>query len=250
MKLRYLFIIVLFWGFSSVWGNNKEVFEQANEAYKNEKYVEAQDLYLQIIENGQVSWALFYNLGNTFYRLNDMPKAILYYEKARKLNPSETDILENLKIAKNNIEDKSSTFSDSDILSFFNKIIYAAHSNTWAILSLVSLFAMAFLIIGTYLLNKVSIKRTFLLFALAFLAFSIIMYAFSQIQKSEFTKSEAIIMESSVTITSEPKENATNLFILHAGSKVEIIETNQDWVKIKYDNDKSGWMHSNQLEII
>lgn len=250
MKLRYLFIIVLFWGFSSVWGNNKEVFEQANEAYKNEKYVEAQDLYLQIIENGQVSWALFYNLGNTFYRLNDMPKAILYYEKARKLNPSETDILENLKIAKNNIEDKSSTFSDSDILSFFNKIIYAAHSNTWAILSLVSLFAMAFLIIGTYLLNKVSIKRAFLLFALAFLALSIIMYAFSQIQKSEFTKSEAIIMESSVTITSEPKENATNLFILHAGSKVEIIETNQDWVKIKYDNDKSGWMHSNQLEII
>lgn len=250
MKLRYLFIIVLFWGFSSVWGNNKEVFEQANEAYKNEKYVEAQDLYLQIIENGQVSWALFYNLGNTFYRLNDMPKAILYYEKARKLNPSKTDILENLKIAKNNIEDKSSTFSDSDILSFFNKIIYAAHSNTWAILSLVSLFAMAFLIIGTYLLNKVSIKRAFLLFALAFLALSIIMYAFSQIQKSEFTKSEAIIMESSVTITSEPKENATNLFILHAGSKVEIIETNQDWVKIKYDNDKSGWMHSNQLEII
>lgn len=250
MKLRNLLITVLFLAISSAWGNNKEVFEQANEAYKNEKYVEAQDLYLQIIENGQVSWALFYNLGNTFYRLNDMPKAILYYEKARKLNPSETIILDNLKIAKNNIEDKSSTFSDSDILSFFNKIIYAAHSNTWAILSLVNLFAMAFLIIGTYLLNKVSIKRAFLLLALAFLALSIIMYAFSQIQKSEFTKSEAIIMESSVTITSEPKENATNLFILHAGSKVEIIETNQDWVKIKYDNDKSGWMHSNQLEII
>jgi len=70
------------------------------------------------------------------------------------------------------------------------------------------------------------------------------------VQKKEIEKPEAIIMESSVTITSEPKENSINLFILHEGSKVEIKETLNDWTKIQYDETKSGWMKSEFLEKI
>ncbi len=250
MKLKYFLFIFFCSLFSLTWGNNETLLEQANEAYKNEDFTNAHKLYTQIETAGDVSWSLYYNLGNTYYRLSDMPRAILYYEKALKLNPNEKTIVDNLAIAKNYIEDKSSTYSASGVLSFLNSIVYAFSSNTWAIFSLLFFFLMAFFFIATFILSARSVKKAFLIFSLFSLFFAIIGLSLSWTQKNELNKPTAIIMEQSVTITSEPKENSTNLFILHAGSKVEIKETAEEWIRIQYDEKKSGWMKASFLEKI
>lgn len=243
----YLYFCLLF---SISLGNSQSLLEQANEAYKNENYPLAEQQYLEVLTSGKISWSLYYNLGNTYYRLSDMPRAILYYEKARKLNPNEKNIIDNITQAKNYIEDKSTTFSDSGVLSFFNGVIFAANSNVWAILALVSLFAMGAFFILTYIFSGRALKKALLLFSSFSFFLGIMFYLLAYVQKREIEKPEAIIMESSVTITSEPKENSINLFILHEGSKVEIKETLNDWTKIQYDETKSGWLKSTFLEKI
>lgn len=250
MKLKHFLFLYFGLIFSISWGNSQSLLEQANEAYKSENYTLAEQQYLEVLASGKTSWSLYYNLGNTYYRLSDMPRAILYYEKARKLNPNEKNIIDNIALAKNYIEDKSTTFSDSGVLSFFNAIIYAVHSNVWATLALISLAAMSVFFVLTYLVAGRSLKKALLLFAIFSCFLGFVFYLLAYVQKKEIEKPEAIIMESSVTITSEPKENSINLFILHEGSKVEIKETLNDWTKIQYDETKSGWMKSEFLEKI
>jgi len=226
-------------------------FELANKAYTEEKFNEAIALYDKIIENGIVSSDVYFNIGNCYYRLSNFPMAVLYYEKAKKINPADGDIDLNLKIANTKIIDKIEPIPQLFFVKWWILITNLFHFNTWALISIIAtllLFTSLFfyLIIKTY-----SGKKTFFWLSLTALLIIFLSVTFAYNQYSNINKKdEAIVFAPTLTVKSSPDEKGIDKFVIHEGTKVFILDEFNNWVKIKIANGSNGWIEKHNLEII
>lgn len=245
-------LIIFIYIFSSlaVFADNGELFKKGNLSYQEGKFEEAINYYEQILNSGSHSSALFYNLGNSYYKIGDLAKAILNYEKALRLSPSDEKIRYNLNIANLQITDRKADFSEKGIMGLINKISRMFSADGWAWLSIFFFLLIFFLFLFIYISKTRWIKRVYFGATFVFLFLGMISILFAQKNYADFNQTEAIIMNDQQGIMSEPKSDAVVLFILNSGSKVEILTRKDDWIEVKYDSEKIGWVNNSFVEEI
>ena len=250
MKKRILWIIINMNMFLPVFAIDADSLVQAgNRYYVSNDYQKAADTYQLVIDSGFVAPELYFNLGNAYYKMNNYALAILNYERALLLAPANKDIRFNLELANAHVVDKIDIIPEFFLKRWIRDLIRVATSNTWAILS-ISAFVLFLILLITYLFSaKRFIKQSsFFLFILSFML-SVICFVFSaQRMRMLEERQSAIIIAPSVTAKSSPNEYGTNLFILHEGTKVEVLDGVDLWNEIKISNGNKGWIQKSAFE--
>ncbi len=249
IKLIILFLLVSL-GLQAQPDSLLHDYSMANTQYKNKQYAQAADLYQKILSAGYESPEVFYNLGNAYFKTNNIAKSILYYEKALKLAPHDKDILNNLKYANQFVKDEFNVVPEFFLDRIFNSILHLFNSNLWAIISIIS-FILSLTLFVIFLFSKIILRRK-ISFALSFvfLFVTLLSFWFSYQMKDLYTKPHnAIIMEVN-TLKSSPENDGTDLFILNKGVKVQIEGENDGWFEVKLPNGKVGWLKKEDVGVI
>lgn len=246
-KIGLLFVILA----NTCQADPEELFLRANELYGQEMYHDAITLYDSIISMGYESAGVYYNLGNAWFKLNDLPNAILNYERARKLAPGDEDILFNLHVAKTKTVDKIEPVPELFLYTWWRSLYTFFSSETWTIAGIV-LFFLFFFCLAFYLLSRIMwIRKTAFYSGIVILILSVfsIFLGFER-YKAEKSEDEAIVFTPTVTVKSSPRENSVDLFVIHEGAKVSIIDEFEGWYEIRIESGSIGWMPASSARII
>lgn len=229
----------------------EELWEQANELYKNGQFGAAAELYEQIARKGLSSDKLWFNLANACFRTGKNAKAILYYNRALLLNPGDEDIRYNLAVAESMNKDNIKEVPEFFLKSWARSIRNCFSESTWTILSLMA-FAATLALLATFRLarRKGARKGAFFgMIATALLCIAATSFALSQ-RSAMLNRDHAIVMSSAVPVKSSPDRSATDLFVLHEGTKVQILNTVDRWSEVVIADGKKGWVESDKIEVI
>ena len=243
-----LVTILLGWACSSGFAQTKA---DADSAYVNGNYQQAIAQYEALLKNG-ASAELYYNLGNAYYRTENITRAVLNYERALLLSPGDRDIRFNLQLARSKTIDKIVPESEMFFITWYHALVNLMSVDGWARMAIISL-ALVIILFLLYLfsepiwLRKIGFFGGFLL--LLFFVLSNL-FAYQQKQNLLYRKG-AIVIAPSVTVKSTPAQNGTDLFILHEGTKVTIIDgAMSDWKEIRLADGKEGWIERKRIELI
>lgn len=238
---RLIFILSLF--ICSQNFASEQVFGLGNKQYVDENYSAAISLYDSILSSGMESSELYYNLGNCHYKTNDWANAIWHYEKSLQLKNNEKT-KHNLKLAKLKIIDRIEPLPQLFYKKWWINLTQTLSTQVWQILTLTGIG----LIFILQLISQFSSLKSKLITKI-FSAIAVIILLITQTSyHNNFTRKEAIIFSETITVNSAPTSSSTNLFTLHAGSKVKIIDTIGDWINIKIANGNSGWIAQNSIK--
>jgi len=226
--------------------------QEADSLYDKGLYAEAADAYEAIIANNGVSADLYYNLGNAYYKLDEIARSILNYERALLLNQGDEDIRANLALARGKTVDKVTPPSEMFFVSWWRDFANMVSVDTWAVVAVVS-FVLLLLGVAAYLfVEQIIVRKIGFYSAALFLLLTIVFNLAAMFQRdSIMNRTTAIIMQPVVSVKSSPNDAGTDLFLIHTGSKVEILDdTMTDWAKIKLEEGKEGWVQTDVMAII
>jgi tetratricopeptide (TPR) repeat protein len=223
----------------------------ADSSYVNENYQQAISQYEALLQQGS-SAELYYNLGNAYYRTDDITHAILNYERALLLSPGDADIRFNLQLARSKTVDKIVPQSEFFLTTWYRSVVNMMSVDGWAYVSLISL-AVAIILALVYLFaSAIWLRKVGFFGGIFLLLVFLVANIFAWNQKQQIVHRDgAIIIESAVTVKSTPAQNGTDLFILHEGTKVSIIDDSMDdWREVRVPDGKQGWVEVSQIEAI
>ena len=225
---------------------------QADSAYINNDFASAIHLYENILANQGESADIYYNLGNSYYKMDNIAKAIVNYEKALVLNPGNGDIRFNLELAQSKTVDKVTPMSEVFLITWFKSLTNTMSEKGWAKMGIVTFILMLLCLALYFFGKKIALKKIGFIAALCLLLICILSNVFASSQKCKAqSHSTAIIMAPSVTVKSTPNEGGTDLFILHEGRKVNIKDnTMREWKEIQLEDGNAGWVPASVIEII
>ncbi len=220
-----------------------ETFYNANVAMQEENYDEAIDSYESILKLGYISSDLYYNLGNAYYRKDNLGQAIWAYRNALGLNPRDSDAKHNLSIANARIIDRIEMPKSFFILELYRAIKTNLNTKEWFFVASILLVIQAlwFLFVKINIIDlKISKSILFILTATNLVAHGICFDYYFQ-QKRE---NSAVVIKNECQVLSGPSYNNTVLFIVNDGSMVEIVSTQKDWSEIILLDGKKGWLQN------
>lgn len=226
--------------------------QQADDLYAKENYKEAAQMYESIISKQGVSMELYYNLGNCYYKMDEVAPAILNYERALMLDPSDGDTKANLVLARSKTTDKVTPPSEMFFVTWWRSMSNAMSINSWLIIAFVAFVLLLACILIYAFMSNVSVRKASFYGCLFMLIVTVVanLCAFSQ-HLSNVNRHYAIIMSSAVTVKSSPSDTSTDLFIIHEGAKVEMLDqTMKEWCEVKLEEGKVGWIPVEALEQI
>jgi tetratricopeptide (TPR) repeat protein len=248
----YLFVLALMLsieGFGKTTADS--LFMAANASYDEGDYAAATEQYEAILVRGYESPEVYYNLGNCYYKQEEYPRAILNYERALLLDPGNDDIEHNLEKSRLYTIDKIEEIPQFVIMKWVNRIIILMHSNSWAIISLVTFLIMLAMFLLYFLSTNVARKRAGFYLALVALIISAGSYYLASKSKQLVVNSNgAIVMNATVTVKASPRDAGTDLFIIHEGTRVSIVNSLDDWYEIRLSDGKQGWLRNTSVEPI
>ena len=221
----------------------EKVFEKATILYNAERYEEAVTLFQQLVDSDFEQTDLCYNLGNAYFKAGNIPNAIFYFEKAKKLAPSDEDVLHNLQIANQQITDRLELVPEPFYKTWWNTWLQFFSPNQWTRIALV-LFSLIFLLASLFFLirevkyRKVSFYSGLVVLVITLFSF---FFAYESYQRAN-RHNEAIIFTPSVVVKSSPNEKSVDLFVIHEGLKVKLLQKEGSWTKIRIGNGKIGWV--------
>ena len=222
------------------------------QAYTDGKFSDASAAWTSIEESGQKSAKLYYNLGNAWFKQGNYPKAILNYERALRLDPSYSDARYNLEFTSNFVQDKIEPVPEFILKSVARKVCYVMGSNAWAVIFLVLLAAA--LVMGLLFLlgSSVGKRRVGFYCGIVLLLLSAGALSFSIWQKSDSVKTDtAIVMSPVSSVKSSPSSGSSkDLFVIHEGTKVTILDEVGTWRNISLADGRQGWIPASDIEII
>lgn len=222
------------------------------QAYTDGKFSDASAAWTSIEESGQKSAKLYYNLGNAWFKQGNYPKAILNYERALRLDPSYSDARYNLEFTSNFVQDKIEPVPEFILKSVARKVCYVMGSNAWAVIFLVLLAAA--LMMGLLFLLGASVgkRRAGFYCGIVLLLLSAGALSFSIWQKSDSVKTDtAIVMSPVSSVKSSPSSGSSkDLFVIHEGTKVTILDEVGTWRNISLADGRQGWIPASDIEII
>ncbi|MDR0412467.1 MAG: tetratricopeptide repeat protein [Dysgonamonadaceae bacterium] len=242
-------VFVLLFSFATA--SAQHPVEQANEAYSAGDFQQAAELYQSALEEYGASAAVYYNLGNAFYRLNRIAPAVLNYERALLFDPGNKDIRFNLEIAKLKTVDKIEPVGTFFLSEWYESLQNRRNTNQWSAVAIgcfVLFIACLFLF---FFSRKTGLKKAGFYAGAGLLLLCLAANGFACGQKKKLThRNTAIIFAPTITIKSAPDRSGTDLFILHEGTKVEITNTLGDWKEIETAGGNVGWIKKTEIEII
>ncbi|UZO82016.1 tetratricopeptide repeat protein [Aquimarina sp. ERC-38] len=249
--MKRIVLLLCFLISSLAFSQSEEAFQRGNSLYNEGKFQEAIDTYLSIINNGEESAEVYFNLGNAYYKLSQIAPSILYYEKALKLDPGDADIKNNLQFANNSKIDVIEVLPEGIVSRTTNSLINTFTFDGWAWTSviLILLFVASVLL---YFVSYTSLKkRLFFTTAILGLVLSIssVLFAYKQYNLVQNEKYAVIFSEES-EVKSAPNLRSEVSFELHKGTKVKILDKVNNWNKIKLADGKIGWIPTEDLREI
>jgi tetratricopeptide (TPR) repeat protein len=229
----------------------QELISSGDSAYKQELYTEAITQYETVLDKGYESAELYYNLGNAYFNINNLPAAILNYERAKVLAPGDADIEFNLKIANSMITDKIEAVPEIFYVRLWKSLRNSINLHSWTITS-ISVFALLLLCAGIFFLS-----RNIFLRKMAFWSGAVFVFLSLAVFSMTYTKydmqskhMEAIVFDPTITVKSSPNQLGKDLFVIHEGTKVYIIEEINDWCNIGIANGSDGWLPASSIKRI
>lgn len=231
--------------------DSNSIMQTANEYYKNNRYQLAIEEYNKLLLDGFEGTSLYYNLGNAHYRLGKVGYAILYYEKALKLSPNDEDVKHNLALAKLNLKDKVDTLPPFFIFNLWEGILAAFSVTGWTIIVYI-IFILVLIVFVVYFFSRSVTEQRISFFTGIGLTVILLLTISLLIVKmnKEFNTKDGVIIETSVIVKSSPDYSSKDSFQIHEGLKVRIEDNVDDWVKIRLDDGKIGWITEKSLGII
>ena len=251
MKQLFFILFLLPFSLSAMNKNEaRQMVDSANVAYGNGETEAAATLYDSVL-HVFASAEVHYNLGNCYFKLNDLPNAILNYERAWKLAPGDEDIYHNLRAADRQVVDEINALPMVDLGNSWRRFQAGEDRDQWAYLSL-GLCLVAFGLLSFMVIAKRAIfKRISFILAAVVFVFCISSIVFATMRTQELKEhTKAVIFAPKVDIRSEPNDNSTRLLILHEGSKVVIEEEQGEWIEVRLPNGNGGWMRAANVEVI
>lgn len=224
---------------------------KGNLAYADGNYEQAIEHYQAVLNTGMVSYELYYNLGNAFYKQQQLAPAILNYERAILLHPDDEDVRYNLDLAKSLVVDKIEEIPEFFLTSWKKTVTRTFSSKTWAFMS-IGAFIVMLVWLGIYFFTRQeNIKRIAFWINLVMFILTIGFYSYSKQRKDlMLNHNTAIIFASSVTVKSSPDASGSNLFVLHEGTKVTVDDELGEWCEILIADGNKGWIKKENLEMI
>lgn len=221
---------------------------KANQSYNNKDYKAAVKTYSSVLSLGYTSPELYYNLGNAYYKDDKIALAIVNYEKALKIRPGFDDAKYNLKMANKLIIDKIEAVPEFFLVSWFKSVVSMYSYDKWAYMS-VTLFALSLILLSVYFYSHKLVLRKVSFFTAVFGFFVVVLtfwFAGKQYNYQEKTR-YAIVYETAITVKSSPSDDGTDIFPLHEGTKVKMLDRVGEWVEIKIADGKQGWLNKESL---
>ena len=225
-----------------------EWFDQANAAYNSGNYETAVELYEKILDTDMESVPVYYNMGNAYYKMREYPMAIYSYEKALKLDPSNEEVSTNLEIANLAIVDKIEPVPQSFIERWWRSLRAMCSSDRWAWWS-VAAFALLLFCLFMFLRSRRVVVRKlgFFMGIIFIIVFALSVVFAAQLKHAATTQDQAIVMTPTVTVKSSPSDDGVDLFVLHEGTKVSVLETSNGWNKVRIANGSVGWLEMDKM---
>lgn len=231
--------------------NVNAIKKQADQAYNKEQYEQARDLYLQLAQEGDNA-DVCYNIGNCYFRLDDVAHAILWYERARLLNPGDEDIRHNLAFAQTKTIDKIVPEEDIFFVRWYYTLLNSCSSTAWTLRGIIC-FALMLTCLLVYIFASRMLWRKLGFFASLFCFVAVILtnvFAW-HLNKLINVRDRAIVIGQTAVIKSTPSDMGKDLMLLHAGTTMQITDsTMQQWVQIRLSNGKEGWIATKDIEKI
>lgn len=226
-------------------------FNQGVTYFSAGTYNEALQAWTEVYNTGYRSASLCYNIGNAYFKLNDIPQAILFYERANLLKPADEDINYNLQIARTLIVDRFQEIPELFFVRWYDFISLFLSSNLWARISIIS-FVLSLLFLSLYIYtSKYRLKVIGFWFAVSLFVITIGSLAFSVRNKYlVYDSHKAIITTPVISGKSSPDNSGTDLFVIHEGTKVTVEDEVGEWLEIRLSDGNKGWIPLNSLIII
>jgi len=226
-------------------------FQKGNESYLAENYPDAIQQYESVLTNGFESSELYYNLGNAYYKIGRLGKSILNYERALKRSPKDKNIQFNLRLANLRVKDRIDVPPEFFLFRWHRALVQAFAISGWAWLLTFTFLLTSTLVVIQLVLNPVKLRRYLRRAAITALVISALALGLLlERQHLETSHSYAIILSSSTQSLAAPQSGSTELFSVHEGTKVRVLDRDADWLKVELIDGKQGWISARDLEVI
>jgi len=245
-------IVLLLMLFSFTAGaQNDALFNRATTFYNEGEYEKASENYFKIIENGEHSAAVYYNIGNCYYKLNQIAPSIYYYEKALLLKPNDREIKNNLAYAQNMTLDAFEPLPETSLSKLYKNITGLLSFDQWSYASVFFVFLFILAYILFYYLRYSSHKRIAFIASITSLFIAVFCFILALVQFRDFeAEIPAIVFSEELIVKSEPNNRSSQAFLLHEGTKVYVLDELDDWKKIELKDGKTGWVPSNEIKLL
>ena len=248
MKQRISILFALLFAVTSAFAQTKA---QADSAYINKEYAQAIEIYESLLQQGE-SGEIYYNLGNAYFKQDELGRAILNYERALLLQPGNADVSANLDIARAKTVDKINPNPEVFFVAWTRALINMLPVDTWGAWG-IGFFFCTLAALAIYFFTKgVRWRKIGFFAALISLILCIVTNLFAFEQKGKIDhRTDAIVLSPSVTVRSTPSDEGTSLFVIHEGRKVSIKDNSmKEWKEITLEDGKVGWIPVSAIEII
>lgn len=223
----------------------------ADSAFAHENYPVAAENYTRLTQQG-INAEVYYNLGCCYYRMDEIARSILWFERALMLSPGDEDIQFNLDMARSKTVDRITPRHEMFFVSAWNSVSNITGVDNWARLSLV-LFFLSLVLLSVYIFSSALVLRKTGFFGMLVGIVLVILcnlLAYTQRVNIE-ERTSAVVMSPAVTVKSTPSASGADLFVLHEGTHIEILDNSmKDWVEFQIADGKVGWMPRKQMEVI
>ncbi|MBK7147693.1 MAG: tetratricopeptide repeat protein [Bacteroidetes bacterium] len=224
------------------------LFSKAGAAYKAQNFEEAAKLYESLIAANKRNADVYYNLANCYYKLNLLGKSIVNYERALALAPDDEDIIHNLKLAQLKTIDRVQSVPQMGFVTKWKNFLHLQSAGSWSIIALAFLW-LSLVCTALYLFIFSTKKPKAIGYSSLFLSFTFLLLAVARNQEQQNTNQAVLIAENS-SIKSAPDDNANNLFVIHEGLKIQLLDQVGPWYKIRLTDGKVGWLQKEAFERI
>jgi len=225
--------------------------KMAATSYSKGRYSEAAILYEGILQQNGISYKVYYNLGNAYFKCDRLAPAILNFERALRLNPGDADARFNLEMCQARIVDKIDPLGMFLIARWYHSLGNFFNSNGWAYVSILFFLLFIGCLFAYFFARRRWLKKSGFFVGILFLTFSVLSLVYSAQNSHRITNpDEAILFTLSVTVKSSPDKSGTDLFVLHEGTKMKIRSVLGDWSEIELEDGNVGWLLSKEIQII
>jgi tetratricopeptide (TPR) repeat protein len=247
-----ILLILCFLVFVSTFAQNpEEVFNSANRMYQQKEFDKAIELYQELVDNGYEGVSLYFNLGNAYYRAGKLGYAILDYEKSLKLSPGDEDIIHNLTLANSRTVDKLTEFPSFFLFKWWEDLLGVLTLTGWVYVVYL-FFILTLLFIAGYLLLKNPVYQKYSFFSAiitGIIFISSVVVVSVRLNRDVNTKN-GILVENTVNVKTSPEFSSNDAFVIHEGIKLKLEEAVGEWIKIRLNDGKTGWIPEENVRII